>query len=686
MSNDDIENIGSNPSDNRSISDVVAARFSRRAALKGGVGLAALTFFGGASVAGSGSALAASRTRAVKGPLLGFRNVMISTIDDVVVPPGYTAQVLIPWGTPLQSSGPAFKPDASNTAAEQAQQVGMSHDGMHFFPLDAEHEGDDDDRDDDNRDDDDRDDDSRGRAKSSTRGLLVLNHEATDQVLLFTDGDAVITQEKVNKSLNAHGVTVIKVALVKGRWTHVDSRRNRRITGLTPVTFSGPLTLRDTRLQSKNPAMGTLNNCSMGYTPWGTYLACEENVNGYFGTTDPAWKPDAVQARYGLNKDGFGYKWHTVDPRFDIALNPKEADRFGWVTEIDPFDPTSTPVKRTALGRFKHESCAVTESKGTVVIYSGDDENLDYVYKFVGARRYKKVLSEGKSPLDEGTLYVARFDDDGTGVWLPLVFGKGPLTTQNNWVDQADVVRRARMAGDALGATKLHRPEWVSVDEVTKEVYVTLTNGDDTRPAPSSPTASATAPVAPRKVTPRAVDPYGSILKWAETGGDNRALTFAWDLFVLAGDPSKDPLVDIKGDAFGSPDGIWSDPDSRVWIQTDVSNGSQRRTLYENLGNNMMLAADPTTREIRRFLTGPNGCEITGVITTPDQRTMFINVQHPGEETRAFTEMKPSRKPTPVEPGAVSNWPDGRGTTDSKIRPRSATVVITKDDGGVIGT
>ena len=648
MSNDDIENIGSNTSDNRSISDVVAARFSRRAALKGGVGLAALSFFGGASLAGAGAALATPRNGGKAG-LLGFQSVPISTMDDVVVPPGYTARVLIPWGTPLSSSGPAFKDDASNTAAEQAVQVGTSHDGMHFFPMPVTGAS--------------LPEQSRGR-KQSKRGLLVLNHEATDQVLLFKDGTASFSQEKVNKSLNAHGVTIVEVALVQGRWTHVDSRFSRRITGLTPVTFSGPLTLADKRLASKNEAMGTLNNCSMGYTPWGTYLACEENFNGYFGTTDPTWTPDRVQARYGISRNGFGYLWHTVDPRFDIAKNPREADRFGWVTEIDPFDPTSTPVKRTALGRFKHESCAVTETEGTVVVYSGDDENLDYVYKFVGSRPYAEVLAEGKSPLDEGRLYVARFNDDGTGRWLPLVFGEGPLTAANGFSDQAEVVWKARVAGDVLGATKLHRPEWVSVDEVTKDVYVTLTNGNDT------------ATTVPRSVVPRASnDVYGSILKWAETGGDNRSLTFDWDLFVLAGDRTKDPRVDIQGDAFGSPDGIWSDPDRRVWIQTDVSNGSQRRGDYANLGNNMMLAADPETREIRRFLTGPNGCEITGVITTPDQRAMFINVQHPGEATTALG------APTPANPSAVSSWPTG-----GKSRPRAATVVITKDDGGVIGT
>lgn len=626
----DPEDVGSNMSGNRTLSDVVATRYSRRSVLKGGVGLAALTFFGGASIAGAAPAVAGHRP--ARPGLLGFQSVPVSVLDDVVVPPGYSAQVLIPWGTPLQSSGPAFRPDASNSAADQAQQLGMNHDGMHYFPMEG----------------------------SSRRGLLVLNHEATDQVLLFPDGEASLTQEKVQKSLNAHGVTVIEVAQRDGRWTPVDSRLNRRVTGSTPVTFAGPLTLQDARLRSNNAAMGTLNNCSMGYTPWGTYLACEENFNGYFGTTDPAWRPDALQARYGISATGFGYDWHTVDPRFDIAVNPREADRFGWVVEIDPFDPGSTPVKRTALGRFKHESCAVTVAHATVVVYSGDDENLDYVYKFVGARGYRKALRDRKSPLDEGRLYVARFEDDGSGRWLPLVFGEGALTAANGWVDQADVLLRTRVAADAQGATKLHRPEWVAVDERTKDVYVTMTNGDDLRAAPSTPTP----PAAPRAVVPRsAADVYGSIVKWREEGGDNRALTFAWELFVLAGDPDKDSRTTIQGDAFGSPDGIWVDEDRRVWIQTDVSNSTQRAGAYEHLGNNMMLAADPKTREIKRFLTGPNGCEITGVITTPDRRTMFINVQHPGEATTAIG------APTPEDPSAVSSWPGGGSS-----RPRSATV------------
>ena len=649
----DPEDVGCNPSDNPTLEAVVEARFSRRGLLQGGLGGAALGFLGGgAGALGIGRA-AAQQEGAVApwrgtSPLLGFKPLTVSTADRVVVADGYTAQVLIPWGTPLQSTGPAWKKDASNTAAEQEQQVGMHHDGMHYFPLQG----------------------------SSTRGLLVLNHEYVDQVLLFPDGDATITQAKVDKALAAHGVTVVEVEMDRrGRWRNVDSGLNRRVTGATPMSFSGPVGLDHPMLQTSDPtARGTLNNCSHGYTPWGTYLACEENFNGYFGTEDTSFTPSALEARYGIRKEpasspnagkvvSFGYKWHQADPRFDLAKNRNELNRFGWVVEIDPMNPRATPVKRTALGRVKHESATVTESNGRVVVYTGDDENRDYVYKFVGSRPYAAVLAEGRSPLDEGTLYVARFNVDGSGTWLPLEFGTGALTADKGWKDQADVLIRTRMAADAVGATKLHRAEWVAVDPRTKDVYLTLTNGSG----------------APAPVSKRDPDVYGSIVRWREAGGDNTASSFAWETFLLAGDPQKDGRTTVtETSRFGSPDGIWVDPDGRVWIQTDISNGVQRTGNYERIGNNQMLVADPDRKEIRRFLAGPNGCEVTGVITTPDQRTMFVNIQHPGEDTPGVTKTPV----TPENPNAVSAFPD----YDDRSRPRSATVVIRKQDGGIIGT
>jgi secreted PhoX family phosphatase len=295
-------------------------------------------------------------------------------------------------------------------------------------------------------------------------------------------------------------------------------------------------------------------------------------------------------------------------------------------------------------------------------VYTGDDENGDYLYKFVGSAPWRKLRAKGKSPLDHGTLYVAQFSDEGTGTWLPLEHGEGPLTAENGWLDQADVLIRTRQAADAVGATKLHRPEWVAVHPQTREVYVTLTNGSGN---PSAVNGS------------RDPNPYGQIVRFKEAPHGDTA--FTWDVFLLAGDPAYDSSVPPAQTAFGSPDGIGFDADGRIWIQTDISNSSQQLASrgYDNIGNNQMLAADPRSGEVRRFLTGPRGCEITGLVTTPDQRTMFINVQHPGESTTYWNEL--TGAPSPAQPAAVSSWPFGG-------RPRPATVAIRKLDGGKIGT
>jgi secreted PhoX family phosphatase len=600
----------------------------------------------GGALAGSavaGETAGAGRSPRSRRPLLGFTAVEPNALDQVTVPEGYETQVLIPWGTSIRPSGPAWQKDASNSAADQELQVGMHHDANCYFPI------------------------GHGR-DANRRGLLVTNHEYTDNTLLYTDGNATMTQEKVDKALAAHGVSIVEIATGHGGdWRVVESQYARRITGNTPVGFSGPVSADHPMLRSGLPVRGTLNNCSYGETPWGTYLACEENFNGYFGTTDPTWTPDPLQARYGISAAGFGYRWHEADPRFDIAVNPKEANRFGWVTEIDPFKPHEKPVKRTALGRFKHEGATVWEARGRVIVYSGDDENRDYVYKYVSKTSWKLLRALGRSPLDHGTLYVAKFNDDGTGTWLPLVHGVGPLTAANGWADQADVLIRTRQAATAVGATPLHRAEWISVHPETNEVFMTLTNG-------STP---ASVPV--EAVNARASNPYGHIIKWSYKHGDNTRLDFEWDIFLLAGDPQYDPTVSLdEADIFGSPDGLWFDPDGRLWIQTDISNSSQNLATrgYDRIGNNQMLVADPRTGEVRRFLVGPRGAEITGIDMTPDQRTMFVNVQHPGESTTAWG------SPTPANPRAVSNWPD----FDPDGRPRAATVVVRKVDGGIIGT
>jgi secreted PhoX family phosphatase len=642
----DTDDIGSNPTDNPHLADLIARQIGRRKILGGGLAAAAVGFFGcgGEGVETVQGALSTGRG---KSPRLGFTEVPPSSADEIVVPPGYTLEVLIPWGAPLFTHSPPFREDGSNTAADQELQVGFNHDGKHYFPL------------------------GHG-PEASRRGLLVVNHEYTDanQIYSAAQGKTITPdaagREKVAKALAGHGVTVVEVVQGRnGKWTHVvGSRYNRRITGTTPMSFSGPVRADHPMLASAiTPRpLGTLNNCAHGYTPWGTYLACEENWNGYFGTSAPGWSRTALEARYGISAGGFGYDWHRAEPRFDLAVNRNELNHFGWVVEIDPFDPTSTPVKRTALGRFKHEGASVTESRGRVVVYSGDDENGDYLYKFVGNAPWRHLRAQGKSPLDHGTLYVAQFDEYGSGKWLPLVHGVGPLTTANGWADQADVLIRTRQAADAVGATRLHRPEWLSIDERTADVYLTLTNGNGNSAAVNSG---------------RDPNPYGHIVRFRDDKHSDTA--FKWEVFLLAGDPAYDPAVPADQTLFGSPDGIWVDPTGRVWIQTDISNSSQNLASrgYDRIGNNAMLAADPETREVRRFLTGPRGCEITGVIMTPDQRTMFINVQHPGESTTHWNSLYGA--PSPANPSTVSSWPFGG-------RPRPATVVIRRTDGGLIGT
>jgi secreted PhoX family phosphatase len=665
------EDIVNNNSNNRTFQEVIEARLSRRRFLGGGLAATAAVSLGGVtSLLKAVPAAAQSNGLGPRRPLLGFHGVPVSTADTVVVPPGYTWEVLIAWGDPV-SKGPEFEQDASNSAADQAKQWGMHNDGLVYFPIDG-----------------------------SRRGLLVQNHEYTDDGLLFKDGVANWTQEKTNKSLNAHGVSIIEIK--KGRnplgngnhrrrfsfgqdeWYVVrPSKYGRRITGQTPIEIGGPAA-GDSRLKtSADPTgkvvLGTLNNCAMGFTPWGTYLACEENFNGYFFRTTSPDLRSPLEKRYGISPFGSGFRFYTTHPRFNADTEPNESNRFGWVTEIDPFDPKSTPVKRTALGRIKHEGAWVQETKfGKVVVYMGDDERNEYIYRYVSNLPWRVALRRGINPLDDGILYVAKFHDAGWGEWLPLTPSNPKLAT---W-SLADILINTRAAADAVGATMMDRPEWIDTFPHALTAVATLTNNNrrGTTPVsvnnPDGSTVAGSARPPVDEINPRVNNVYGHIVTW-KYEKDWTEDNFKWEIFVLAGNPDavSPDGSDDNIDKFGSPDGIYVAPSGRLWIQTDVSTSTINTGAYAGFGNNQMLCADPETGEIRRFLVGPPQCEVTGCFVTPDERTMFVGIQHPGET--------PDESPNdPTNPKRFSSWPDG----DEGGRPRSSCIVITKDDGGKIGS
>ena len=600
---------------------------------------------------------AASATApATAGPLLGFKAIPAVATDTLVVPPGYVAQALAAWGEPVGIAGnmPAWREDASNSSADQAVQMGMHHDGIHFYALDGA---------------------GAGSNYASARGLLAMNHEYTDDGLLHPDGLATWSAEKVKKAQAAHGIAVIEIELQSARWQMVrPSRYAKRHTAATPFHIKGPCAGHALMQTAADPAgltvLGTVNNCASGKTPWGTYLSGEENFANYFAGGD---KPDAHQTRWGLRKASF-YRWELHDERFDATRHPNEFNRFGWIVEVDPMDPSATPVKRSALGRAAHEGAWVAVTKDQrAVVYSGEDSRFEYIYKFISRDRIAPggngltQAQANRELLDHGTLYVARFDADGSGRWMPMVHGQGPLTAANGFRDQGEVLIKSRQASDLLGATKMDRPEWLAIDHKNGEVYCTLTN-NSSRGAKDMPGVDA--------ANPRANNVMGQIIRWKDDG-DFDGLTLRWNHLLLAGDPANaraEAKGNIRGDIFGCPDGIAFDARGVLWIDTDVHATQMYQGEFERIGNNQMLACDTTTGEVRRFLTGPTNCEITGCAFTPDLRTMFVNIQHPGET--------PTDRSDPADPRRYSNWPDYR----TGGRPRSATVVIRRSDGGVIGT
>lgn len=625
----------------RAFSDLITDNPARRRLIKSGLGAL--------MAAAMPVSVHAATQRLNVSALLGFQAIPTADLlDRVVVPAGYQAEVFYCWGDPV-SDGPAFKRDASNSAADQLQQAGMHHDAIQFYPL------------------------PRG-SDNSQHGLLVMNHEYLDLDLIHSDGShadnpQAYTEDKVHKEQYAHGVSLIEVKQNDGRWQIIrPSDYARRLTARTEMQISGPAaghTLMQTSAdrQGKN-VLGTLNNCANGKTPWGTYLTCEENFHGYFQRTADREHDEQTEQRWQRYQLGYSYYgWHRFDKRFDMDAEPNESNRFGWVVEFDPYDPASTPVKRTALGRFAHENVAhKVADDGRVAFYSGDDNEFEYIYKFVTRDRWDGTQgSQHGKLLDDGTLYVARFDENGDGRWLPLVFGQNGLTVENGFNDQADVLIHARMAADIVGATPMDRPEWITAHPQTGEVFVSLTKnterGDDDK-ASRDP------------ANPRNDNQFGHLIKFSEA--DATTQTFDWQVFVLGGAG--------EGEQFANPDGLYIDDRGVLWIQTDVSASVINDGVFKPFGNNQMLAADPLTGEIHRFLTGPVGCEVTGVIMTPDMKSMWVNIQHPGELPAVLKEQGIIK--TPQNPNAASNWPDFHDDG----RPRSATVLITKHDGGVIGS
>jgi uncharacterized protein len=623
--------------------DLVARRLSRRGFLQGSLAVGVMA--GVAPLAGCAPRLDAGD------PVMETSHAHRFLFDEIArgsdethhVPVGYRAEVLVRWGDALFADSPAFDPNAQ-TATAQARQFGYNCDYVGFVRLEPAEDG-------------------------AVRGLLCVNHEYTSTPLMFPDVVAdyprSMTAELCAVEMAAHGGSIVEIVLRDGRWqVAVGSPYNRRLMadGLS-MTVTGPAAGSPRLATGDDPAgrtvSGTLNNCAGGITPWGTYLLAEENFHGYFLGAMPDGHVEADNhRRYGVPAGWFQWGRHRAD--FDVAREPNAPNRWGWVVEVDPLEPASVPKKRTALGRFKHEGAeSVIAPDGRVVFYMGDDERFEYVYKFVTEGRFNPHdRTANRDLLDRGTLYVARFADDGTLAWLPLVHGQGPLTEANGFATQADVVIEARRAADLLGATPMDRPEDVEAQPGTGRVYVMLTN--NTRRTAGQVDAA----------NPRANNAFGHIIEITTPDGDHTADTASWEMLVRCGDPARpefgamwNPVTSENG-WFAAPDNCAFDPAGRLWVATD--------------GNEVSGAADglwgvethgPLRATGYAFFRAPVGAEVCGPCFTPDGATLFVAVQHPGDGERATFESPTTR------------WPD----FDPAMPPRPSVLAIRRDDHGPIG-
>ncbi len=637
------DDLCSNPSVRNPIGEII----SRRALLQAAGAALSVSLLPQAGVAAARVKSGQSRTSS--GSTLTFRELQHGDDAEIHVAEGYDARVLLKWGDPLFEHVAAFDPRHA-TLETQSNQFGYNCDYTAFVPLPPALNG-------------------------SARGLLCVNHEYTNTNLMFPgirslEDLATLALETVDTEMAALGHSVVEIQQSAGVWSvQRDSDYNRRLTAATPMQFSGPAAGHTRLKTSADPSgrhvLGTLNNCGGGVTPWGTVLICEENFNDYF-SGDPAKTTEARNhARYGIGGTSRYYPaWAKHHPRFDVEHEPHEPNRFGWVVEFDPRDPKSVPVKRTALGRLKHEGAGIVVNRdGRVIVYCGDDERFDYAYKFVTSRPYEPQRPEAnRNLLDDGTLFVAKFSDDGSGNWLPLVYGTGPLTAENQFYSQADVVIEARRAADLVGATPMDRPEDIEISPASGRVYVILTNNKRSAAQTDGP-------------NPRPANEHGHILELIPPSRDGQldhaATTFRWEVFLRAGDPSSPtdgasyhPDTSANG-WFSSPDNGVFDNDGRLWITTDSDHA------LTGFGDGI-YACDvegPGRALPKLFFRGPRGSEVTGICLSPNGETIFVSVQHPGQEDDSDFQSPSTR------------WPDFQ----ADMPPRPAVVAITRRGGGKIG-